>query len=202
MENNIDLKALWNQQPVPAVDSTAVKARLAKLAIQKRKSLWIVNGCLIATSLFISWIWFYYQPQFLTTKIGIVLVIAAMLMYMFVFNKLIPLYKALDATQFNKAYLDGLIQIRERERYLQTKIMNIYYLVLSAGLGLYMYEYASRMEMVWALMAYGFTIAWIVFSWFYIRTRQIQKNREKMERVIQQVQAILNQLKQSEQHQD
>lgn len=198
MENNIDLKALWNQHPVPVADKVVIMKKLAKLSAQKRRSFILVNSCLIATSLFIGWIWYYYQPQFVTTKIGIVLVIAAMLMYLLVFNKLIPLYKTLDAGQLNRVYLDNLKQIRQREQFLQTTITNLYFLVLSTGLGLYMYEYASRMELTWALTAYGFTMGWIVFNWFYIRPRQIRKSREKIEPAIQQVEAMLQQLKEEE----
>lgn len=195
MENNIDLKALWNKQPVPAADNDMILKRLAKLSAQKRRSYLIVNSCLLITSVFIGWIWFYFQPQFVTTKIGIVLMIGAMLMYVFVFNKLIPLYKTLDVTQFNRTYLAKLVHIRKREQFLQTTITNLYFIVLSTGLGLYMYEYASRMDVGWSIAAYGFTTAWIMFNWFYFRPRQIRKNREKIDLVIQQVQALLNQLK-------
>lgn len=198
MENNIDLKALWNQQPVPVADGEVVIKKVNKLKSLRIRNLVITNVCLMATSVFIGWIWFYYQPQFVTTKVGIVLAIAAMVMYLFVFNKLIPLYRALDAAQLNQSYLNNLLQIRQREQFLQTTIMNLYFIMLSAGLGLYMYEYASRMEAVWALTAYGFTGCWIAFSWFYIRPRQIRKSREKIEPAIQQVQAILQQLKEVE----
>ncbi len=195
MENNIDLKALWNRQPVPVADGEVIIKKVNKLKSLRIRNLVITNVCLIATSVFVGWVWFYYQPQFVTTKVGIVLTIAAMVMYLFVFNKLIPLYNALDATQLNQSYLNNLLQIRQREQFLQTTIMNLYFIMLSAGLGLYMYEYASRMETVWALTACGFTGCWIAFSWFYIRPKQIRKSKQKIEPVIKQVQEIMQQLK-------
>ncbi|MBX2965574.1 MAG: hypothetical protein KF845_05465 [Cyclobacteriaceae bacterium] len=194
MENSIDLKALWSQQPVPKADKEALLKKLGKLKAQKRRDFIIANVCLIATSVFIGWIWFYYQPEYITTKAGIVLVILAMMVYLFVYNKLIPLYKALDAGQLNRAYLDNLLQIKQREQFMQTTMTNLYFAMLSLGLGLYMYEYSSRMELVWAVIVYAVTTGWIAFNWFYFRPRHINKSRQKLDSIIRQLQEIKNQL--------
>ncbi|HNU41705.1 MAG: hypothetical protein UZ12_BCD005003361 [Bacteroidetes bacterium OLB12] len=194
MENSIDLKALWNKQPVPQPDKEALLKKLDKLKAQKRRGFIIANVSLIATSAFIGWIWFYYQPQYITTKVGIVLAILAMLIYLVVYNKLIPLYNTLNAGQLNRAFLDNLLQIRQREQFMQTTITNLYFVMLSLGMGLYMYEYTSRMEFTWAIVAYAVTAGWVAFNWFYFRPRHINKNRQKLDGIIQQLQEIKNQL--------
>ncbi len=195
MENSIDLKALWNKQPVPQPDKEALLKRLHKLKAQKRRNFIIANVSLIATSAFIGWIWYFFQPQYITTKVGIVLAILAMLIYLVVYNKLIPLYKALDAGQLNRAFLDNLLQIRQREQFMQTTITNLYFALLSLGLGLYMYEYTSHLELAWSVVVYAVTAAWIAFNWFYFRPRYINKNRQKLDGIILRLQEIKNQLK-------
>jgi hypothetical protein len=59
---------------------------------------------LIATCVLILLIWYYYQPQFLSTK-NIVLNVAIMAIYLFVYNRLFDAYKELDNTDSNAAYL-------------------------------------------------------------------------------------------------
>lgn len=194
MENNIDLKALWTRQPVPGADKEALLAKLNKLRAEKRRSLIWANVCLIPTALFVVWIWVYYQPEYTSTKVGIVLVVTAIFMFLIVSNKLIPLYKALNTTQVNSTYLDDLLQIRQREQFIQTTIVNLYFFLLSLGLMLYLYEYASRMELTGMIITYAATASWIAFNWFYFRPRQIKKNRQKIDGIIRHLQEIKNQL--------
>jgi hypothetical protein len=70
MENNIDFKNLWKQQAVspPNIEELF----LLNLNISKKTSLRrliLTNAMLIATCVLILLIWYYYQPQFLSTKI-------------------------------------------------------------------------------------------------------------------------------------
>lgn len=194
MENNIDLKALWTRQPVPGADKEALLVKLSKLRAEKRRSLIWANVCLIPTALFVVWVWVYYQPEYTSTKVGIVLVVTAIAMFLIVSNKLIPLYKALNTAQLNSTYLDDLLQIRQREQFIQTTITNLYFLMLSAGLMLYLYEYASRMGFTGMLISYAITAGWIAFNWFYFRPKQINKNRQKIDGIIRHLQEIKNQL--------
>lgn len=194
MENNIDLKALWTRQPVPNADKDALLNKLSKLRAAKRRSLIWANVCLIPTALFVVWIWVYYQPEYTSTKVGIVLVVTAIVMFLVVSNKLIPLYKALNTAQLNSTYLDDLLKIRQREQFIQTTITNLYFLMLSVGLMLYLYEYASRMESTGMIITYVVTAGWIAFNWFYFRPRQINKSRQKLDSMIQHLNEIKNQM--------
>lgn len=194
MENNVDLKALWTRQPVPNADKDALLNKLSKLRAAKRRSLIWANVCLIPTALFVVWIWGYYQPEYTSTKVGIVLTVIAIVMFLVVSNKLIPLYKALNTAQLNSTYLDDLLKIRQREQFIQTTITNLYFLMLSVGLMLYLYEYASRMESTGMIITYVVTASWIAFNWFYFRPRQINKSRQKLDSMIQHLNEIKNQM--------
>jgi Ca2+/Na+ antiporter len=194
-DNNIDFKDLWKKQSVNQPDLSDLVARLSKFKKAALRSLWMINILLSVTSVFIVFIWIYYQPQFVSTKIGIVLTILAMVVYVFVYNKLMSDYKNIDAAQANQEYLQKLISIKKKQQFLQTKMMSFYFIVLTLGICLYMYEYASRMSALGASLTYGITLLWMLFNWFYIRPKQIKKQQEKINALIEKFEEVNNQLK-------
>lgn len=194
-DNNIDFKDLWKKQSVSQPDLTDLLARLTKFKKAALRSLWMINIMLSVTTLFIVFIWIYYQPQFISTKIGIVLTILAMVVYVFVYNKLMSDYKNIDSTQANQEYLQKLIAIKKKQQFLQTKMMSFYFIALTVGICLYMYEYASRMSALGASLTYGITLLWMLFNWFYIRPKQIKKQQEKINALIEKFEEVNNQLK-------
>ena len=194
MDNNIDFKDLWKQQ---VVNSPNIEELLAKLKHFKKTSLRrliLTNAMLIATCVLILLIWYYYQPQFLSTKIGIVLNVAIMAIYLLVYNRLFDAYKELDNTDSNAAYLQKLIAIKTKQKFLQSKMLSIYFVVLGLGTCLYMYEYASMMSFLWGFFVYAVLLFWMGFVWFYLRPRQIVKENSKIDTLIDTFQRINNQL--------
>lgn len=194
MENNIDFKDLWKKQ---SISQPSINELLAKLKHFKKTSLRrliLTNAMLIATCVLILLIWYYYQPQFLSTKIGIVLNVAIMAIYLLVYNRLFDAYKELDNTDSNAAYLQKLIAIKTKQKFLQSKMLSIYFVVLGLGTCLYMYEYASMMSFLWGFFVYAVLLFWMGFVWFYLRPRQIVKENWKIDTLIDTFQRINNQL--------
>ena len=192
--NNIDFKDLWKKQTVNKPNIEDLLARLKQFKKASLRSLWRTNILLAATSAFIIFIWYRYQPEFISTKIGIILAILAMVMYVGVYNRVLSTFKNIDSTQTNQEYLQQLILIRKKQQYMQSKVLSWYFILLMAGICLYMYEYASRMTVFYALITYGITLLWIAFNWFYIRPKQIAKQQDKINGLIEKFEAINHQL--------
>jgi Flp pilus assembly protein TadB len=192
--NNIDFKDLWKKQTVNQPNIEDLMARLKQFKKAGLRSLWKTNILLFATSAFIVFIWYYYQPQFISTKIGIVLAIMAMIMYVGVYNGLLRIYKDIDTNQTNQEYLQKLILIKRKQQFMQSTILSWYFVLLLAGICLYMYEYASRMTVFYALITYGVTLLWIGFNWFYMRPKQIKKQQAKINELIVKFEDINKQL--------
>ncbi|MDX6180593.1 hypothetical protein SGQ44_00400 [Flavobacterium sp. Fl-77] len=194
MDNNIDFKDLWKKQKVnqPNIEELLLKIRQFKKA--GLKSFWITNVLLIATSVFIGLVWYYYQPQFISTKIGIVVTILSMIIYLSVYSKLLSSFKTIDSDKSNQEYLLKLIEIKKKQHFLQSTMMNLYFIMLTIGIGLYMYEYAVRMTAFWAIFTYGITLLWFAFNWFYIRPKQIKKQEQKIDGLIAKFEAVNEQL--------
>lgn len=193
-DNNIDFKDLWKKQTVSQPDMQDLLSRVSVFKKAAMRSLWMTNIMLLTTSIFIIFIWIYYQPQLISTKIGIVLVILAMVIYLLVYNKLFGKYKDIDTTTTNHDYLRKLILIKKKQQFLQTNMMSLYFLMLSAGIGLYMYEYASRMSLLGAGLTYGITFLWILFNWFFIRPKQIKRQQAKINELIAKFEDVNKQL--------
>ena len=198
MNNNIDLKGLWNKQEADIPDT---KELFEKINIFKKRSLRKIiftNTLLILTSAFILFVWYSYQPEMISTKLGIVMIILAMVLFVFVSNQTIPLLSKVSFDLDVRESLKQLFKFKEKQIFLQTTMLNIYFILLSAGICLYMYEYASKMTFLLASISYFTTLMWIAFNWFYLRPKQIKKQRAKTDELISKLEKLNGQISENE----
>ncbi|PQB06936.1 hypothetical protein BST83_07045 [Polaribacter filamentus] len=194
MNDNINFKDLWAKQTSVAPNPENLIADIKKMKQSNFKKLVFTNLLLFTHSIFIICIWIYYQPQLITTKIGIILIILAMVIFLLAYNKSYSLFKNYKNSQSNSDYLKNLIAIKSKQKFMETTILNLYFILLSIGIGLYMYEYTSRMKTIWGIVTYGITFIWILFNWFYLRPKQINKQRAKLDSIISKFEMVNNQL--------
>lgn len=195
MDTNIDFKNIWKQQTSNKPDMEELLGRLKKFKNENLRRLVVTNLLLIATCTGIAFVWYRYQPELATTKIGIVLVIAAMVIFLLAYNKLFMVFYKIDNTQSNSEYLQSLYVVKNKQKFMQTTMLNIYFIMLFTGLSLYMYEYTSKMSFSSSAIAYIAIVAWIGFNWFYLRPRTIKKQQAKLDGLIAKFEEINNQLK-------
>ena len=192
---NFNFNELWLAQKT---EQPSAKDFLLKINAYKRKNrnkIILLNLVLLFVSLFIVFIWYYFQPELITTKIGMVVVILSMVIFMFSQNKSLTILKKTDETEDIQHYLKTLLKIKTHQQFMQTTMMNLYFVLLSLGLALYLFEYASKMSLTSGLLTYGITCLWILFNWFYVRPKQIKKEQNKLNEIIAKVENIQNQLK-------
>lgn len=192
---NIDFKNIWQKQKVNEPNFEDLLNKLKQFKNKSLRKLVITNILLLATSVFIGLIWYHYQPQMISTKIGLVITILAMAIYLFVYNKLFTFFYKTNNTQTNSDYLQSLYTLKSKQGFMQTTMMNLYFIMLSTGICLYMYEYTSRMTAFMAVFAYGITLIWMGFNWFYTRPRTIKKQQTKLNELIIKFEEINKQLK-------
>jgi hypothetical protein len=198
MDNNIDFKNLWKQQVVSPPNIEELLSKLKHFKRASLRKLVITNVLLVATIVFIVSIWYYYQPEFISTKIGIILTILAMVIYLLSYNKLVGFYKTIDGTQSNSEYLQKLISIKEKQQFLQSTMLSLYFILLGSGLCLYMYEYTSRMTTFWGVFTYVVMLGWIGFAWFYLRPKEIKKEQARINGLIAKFEDVNKQLSANE----
>ncbi|QBN18251.1 hypothetical protein [Flavobacterium nackdongense] len=194
MSDDINFKDLWTQQKCVAPHPENLIFEVKKLKQNNLRKLLLTNLLLLVTALFIILIWTQYQPQFLTTKIGIILIILAIVVFLFAYNNSYSLFKSDKNAESNSDYLKDLLTIKAKQKFMETTMVNVYFVLLSIGIGLYMYEYTSRMTSFWGIFAYGITAIWILLNWFYLRPKQIKKQQTKLDEIITKIELLNQQL--------
>ncbi|MBL7914690.1 MAG: hypothetical protein JNL49_06550 [Bacteroidia bacterium] len=187
---------LWKGQKAEQPAAADLLIKINKFKKRNRLRIVLTNLTLIITSVLMILIWYFYQPELVTTKIGIVLVILAMGIFVYSLNQSLGALKDTNAASSNQEYLKNLLTIKEKQHYMQTTMLNLYFILLSLGIALYMIEPVSQMSFVWAVFAYGMTALWLLFNWFYIRPRQMKNQQAKLNEMITTVENIQSQLKQ------
>lgn len=190
--NNLNFKEIWQQQEVAKPDVNQLAKKLNKYRRKNIFQLYIVNILSVVTILVIGWMWYAIQPAKLTTQFGILLTIAAIIFFIFYYNKMLTLNKNLKNNVSNKNYLNNLVQIKAKQKHLQTKILSIYFAVLSVGVALYMFEFTQKMTLNLQLFVYGLTGCWFLFNWFYLRPKVVKQQQTKIDELIDSYNRINN----------
>lgn len=196
MDDDSKLNELWSKQTTKPPQIEELLSKFAKIKRKNLIKLIAVNILMFATIAFIIFIGIYFEPKLITTKIGIVLTIFGIIVYLFFYNLLIPYLNKNNKNQSNSDFLKAAIKLKERQNFLQTKMLQFYFITLSIGICLYLYEYVSMMLFPWSIFAYMVTLTWIGFNWFYLRPRVIRKERNKLDGIIKKFKNI------SKQHQN
>ncbi len=190
MENNIKFKELWSQQKV---SQPKIEEILQQVKVYKRSQffkLLITNFLLLLTSIILAGIWIYFQPKLITTKVGIILTILAMAIFIFSYNKQFTILKNTSKVKQSSDYLKYLTLLHKKQKHLQTTMLTTYFIMLSSGICLYLYEYTVRMPKLIAFVIYGITLSWIAFNWFYLRPTIIKKQEVKLQELIEKLESI------------
>lgn len=189
MQHNIDFGSLWKKQEVPPADREQLLKGIRKLRRASLNKTLFLNISLSATAVAIVLIVAYFKPQLGLTKAGIVLILGSFLLPITAANRIAPLYRSLKDTVSNTDYINKLRHIKQREHRLQTRTLLWYFILLSSGIFLFMYEYARRMEPLWAFAAYGSVALWIALNWWGMRPRAIKKNNRRLDALLKQLSA-------------
>lgn len=195
MDTNIDFKNIWKQQTSNKPNMEELLGKLKKFKNENLRKLITTNLLLIATCIGIAFIWYRYQPELVTTKIGIVLVILAMVVFLLAYNKMFMIFYKIDSTQSNSEYLQNLYLVKSKQKFMQTTMLNVYFIMLFTGLILYMYEYTSKMTATSSVIAYIAVLTWVGINWFYLRPKTIKKQEAKINGLINKFEELNNQLK-------
>ncbi len=194
MSTNIDFKTLWSRGKAIMPDVNEIFAKANNLNRKTRRKIWRENIVLSLTAIFIIWVWWYYQPQFVTTKIGIVMVVLAIVSFLAVNNQQFPLLADADIETDSRQYLARMIRVKQKQEFLCTTMMAIYFIFLSLGLALYMVEYVSHGSLKFQVLTYGLTFGWMAFSWFYLAPRTSRKQRKAINDIIEKLETVNGQM--------
>jgi glucan phosphoethanolaminetransferase (alkaline phosphatase superfamily) len=192
--NNDELNRLWmgkNTNP-PSIEE--IRARLTQMKNKKQTERLVLGVTMLLTAVAIVAVGIFFQPALLSTKIGIMITLAGIIFYPITHYCVIPHLKEFKEESSSSEYLGALLKLKDREKFFQTKVLGVYFMMLSTGLSLYLFEYIALMETFLAGLFSVLTIAWLGFNWFYLRPTIIKKNTAKLDETIEKVKAIHQQI--------
>ncbi len=193
MSNNIDFKKLWLKQETIIPDTKELFRKANKYKRNNLYKLIFATIALLLVIVFMVGIWYNYQSKFISTKIGIIIVIIALLLLAVYFSSMFPFLLKKDLEI--KEHLKRLIKLKEKQLFLHSTIMRAYIVLLSIGLSLYIYEHTTKMPLFWAIFTYVAALIWIAINWFYLGSKIIIKEQDKINRLINKFKELVEQLR-------
>jgi hypothetical protein len=194
-----DFKSIWlRQETAPPPSEKELGQQVEKIRQQSRNKILLAIGMMICTIIIILLISDRWRPHFITTYIGIILMILAIMLYVAATGSLLSFrFRPENKDKSSLQYLQELILLRERQKFLQTRILSLYFILLLAGIFLCMIEHTRRMSVFSQILAYTTTAGWIAFAWFYLRPRSIRKENAKLNELIGTLEKVLDQFNQT-----
>ncbi|MBB3700998.1 hypothetical protein KMW28_20255 [Flammeovirga yaeyamensis] len=183
--STLDLKNLWQQQ---SSSQPSIEEVLQKAKSYKKKSLQsIIVSYFTAIGIigYLLFIGFYYNPELVLTKIGIGLAIIGTLVFLISSN---TLHKLINSIQFDENtidYIKKLKAIKEQQRKIQTSTISSYFILFSAGMGIYLFELLVALNPNYSIPFVIGTVIWIAINWFVFRPKVIKKQTAKIDTLIQ-----------------
>ena len=191
----MDFKGLWKSyEGGQAPDFQEIRQKAEKYKKQNRQKAIAVLVTVLLTITFIAFIGYHYQSDIITTKLGMIFSVLAILSFGVIYSQSIPLLFNLGFEMNNSQYLSQFQRLKAKQEFIQTKAISGYFILLTLGLVLYMIEFVNRMPMVWAIASYVMLLAWVGLNWFYFRRKMIKQQTAQIDQLINQLKRIESQL--------
>lgn len=188
--DNINFQDIWNKKNADIPNIQEIKSSADKYKKKQLNNTVCHILSLSATAVMIIFIWNIIDFKMFTTSLGIMLILIALAMYIYLVSENINVIRKINPSISNQEYLASLKKLQHQQLYMQTKWISIYYVLLTAGFAFYFYEFALRMSTLGGILAYGLTFIWLAVAWFFLRPRQIKKQNEKISKVIDSLEII------------
>lgn len=190
METNYNFQDIWNNKKTEVPNVQEIKSKA-----EKYRKKQIINdirliACLSLTFIFITGIWIFLDVQLFSTRFGIMLILLSIVIYVYLFWQKMNILRQINPSTSNQDYLKAVKLLEKKQLFMQNRGLGLYFLLLSVGFAFYFYEFALRMSLLGGILTYGLTFVWFLINWFFIRPRQIRKQKEKISVVIDSLETI------------
>jgi len=199
MKTEMDLKALWQKQPVDEQpDTKQLLNRAKKLTRVSRYKLIGVNLALLATvAVWISVLYGMHERA-TTTMIGAAVMSLGVFTYLVCYNQLIPILFKTNLQNSTQDYINQLLSIKRKEEFLYKVISNIYFALLTGGLALFLIQPVNKMSLYGGTAFCVITFGCMGIAWFYLRPLGEKHRRKYLHDTIEKLEKINQQLIQEE----
>ena len=187
---NINFQDIWNKKSTNIPDIQEIKFKTEQYRKKQLFSTICQLSCMTLSFIGIIIIWNMIDFEMFTTRLGFILILAAIGMYVYLYSRNINIIRKISPSTSNQEYLSALKKLQQQQLYMQTKGISIYFILLSLSFAVYFYEFVLRMTLLGGILSYGLTFFWMAVNWFFIRPRQIKKQNAKISKVIDSLESL------------
>ena len=193
MDNLNDLKKIWLTADITSLPNSNEIMRMSKKFRDQKliKKAALIAAAILLTVLMIAVV-FIYKSTMLTTRIGEgCMIIAGSILIYTNTNSIGRFYRFKDYN--NKEFIKFLEQTRVNQLFYHKKTQVAGLAFCSAGLLLYIFEFVHEHPLL-AIIAYSFTVLYILVLWLIVRPRAFRKQTSKLNETINKLEKLSNQL--------
>ena len=189
MEEFKDLENLWKQAEtkVPTQNTNISKIKNNRMKLKNTH----IRGAifLILTGIFILVLMTTFDDKIRTIPIISSMVIISTMCFLQAF---LMLYNAKKIADIDESQAPGfhLQQWRNYQTFQKNQRhwnMPIYYILLSAALGVYLFELLKNVDLWKMILAFVITYSWMLFAYFYLGKKEIKKQDAKLDGIISEL---------------
>lgn len=189
-----ELINVWKEQKDNSLSSEQVLNNINfkrnKMAV---KILFGVIAMLVSVVVMV-FIWISLDFKQYSTHIGLSLLVSLVFLYsIMMFVNLLKLRNT-NSLLSPKEHLFQLKKVQAQQARMSKYYMNIYFAVLLIGLLLYYNEVLAEASLLFKVIAYTLTIAWLLYAQFAMNRKSTIKNQKKLTEMISSLEKIENQL--------
>lgn len=199
MSAEMDFKALWNKEAAkdrPDINVLLKKAGGLRKAVRIR--VLAQSAVLLSSVAILVFRGVKMEHRQLTTTIGFVMMVVAMVSYVIASNQLLPMLFKSNVGASSQEYLRQLIRIKRKLEFLDKVMVNIYFSLLFVGLFLGTLQFTTNISIAWAALYYVITFGLMTGCWVYSRRTWIRKKQKSLTDVIEKLEAVNGQLSDSD----
>ncbi len=189
-----ELISVWKEQKANSLSSEQVlsniNAKRNKMALKLFLSVLLMLLSVVVMIL----VWVSIDFKQISTHLGITLMVALVFIYAIIMLRGVLKIKNNDNLLTPKEHIQQLKEIKKSQLLMSKYYINIYFLVLLLGLLLYYNEVLAEASMMFKVIAYSVTIAWLLYAQFVMNKKTTQKNQAKLDEMISSLENIEEQL--------
>lgn len=196
MKNFEELSSLWTTQPqaeqVP-VDTLLKQVKKGTKSLQRK----LLLSILIMTAIFIFMIvlFLFFLFNSWLTYAGIFITMSTILIYAILMFRDYRLIASHDPTTEVNIYLEKLKRYQTSRTKMYGKMIYIYTILLSLGMGLFLVEVLKSASLFFEMTVYAVFLGWFLFVIFYLREKIIKREKEKINQIINRLERLKGQFR-------
>ena len=191
MKDFDQLKNIWQQQETKSIpDVSTIINKAKKFRKQYNQKIIFQLISLVLAMVVVSWVVITINFKQVTTYIGIALMFICVTLFSILRYMQMQKLNKIDFTSNPNDTLNQLNYVYQFQKWVNTKITGWYFLVMSLAFGLYFIEVIAPLSITIKLTVIILTTLWMLIAYFYLGKKQIQKENNRIQTMIDTVEEI------------